>query len=167
MSLVSPHPLWKTAGHNPIKVSMATVQASLLSGRYRCGSLLRHWSPSKETGYCKLSLSCSRTLEDIPHILRWCPSLTNVRHGLTDYTYRYSANLPLELMSLLRRKCNLSSPTFVNFILDCSTDPDVIRTTQVLGSDVLDHLFTVTRTWAFVIHRERLRMLGSWRSVTY
>ena len=167
MSLVNPHPLWKTAGHNPIQVSMATVQASLLSGRYRCGALLRHWSSARETGYCKLSLSCSQVLEDVPHIIRWCPSLANVRHGLLDYTYRYSSNLPIELMSLIRSKCTPSSPTFVDFILDCSTDPNVIKITQELGPDVLVHFFAVTRTWAFVIHRERSKMLRSWRATSY
>ena len=144
---------------------MATVQASLLSGRYRCGSLLRHWTPSQENGCCKLSPLCLRVLEDVPHIIRWCPSLVNVRRGLIDYTFRYSSTLPLELMSLLRRKCNPDSSTFVDFILDCSTDPDVIRICQELSPEVLDHSFTVTRTWAYILHRERLKMLNQSRPV--
>ena len=34
MSLSSPHPLWTTAGSSPAIVSMATIQAQMISGRY-------------------------------------------------------------------------------------------------------------------------------------
>ena len=46
MSLQRSHPIWLTAGHSPFKVAMATIQAKMLSGRYRCGYLTRHWSSS-------------------------------------------------------------------------------------------------------------------------
>ena len=65
MSVVRPHPLWETAGHSPIKVAMATIQALFLSGRYRCGKLTRHWSAAGD-GSCSMSSSCSGSLEDIP-----------------------------------------------------------------------------------------------------
>ena len=165
ISICTPHPLWKSAGHCPIKVAMATVQALLLSGRYRCGSLLRHWS--QESGVCKLSSQCSETVEDVPHFLHWCPSLANVRSGLYEYTLRYTSNLPISFMNLICRKCHVSNPTFVNFILDCSTDPDVIRASQENSPDVLDLIFGVTRIWAYVLHRERLRMLRQWRPIAY
>ena len=43
MSLSRPHPLLSSAGSSPSKVSMASVQALMLSGRYRTQSLMRHW----------------------------------------------------------------------------------------------------------------------------
>ena len=46
MSLQRSHPIWLTAGHSPFKVAMATIQAKMLSGRYCCGYLTRHWSSS-------------------------------------------------------------------------------------------------------------------------
>ena len=165
MSLIKPHPLWETAGHSPIKVAMATVQALLLSGRYRCGQLTRHWSVGD--GSCTMSSSCSGILEDIPHIILWCPSLTKIRQGLYEYTLRYSSVLPLPLMALIRSKFHPDNVTFIDCILDCSTDPQIITTTQVLGRDVLYHAFAVSRTWAYVLHRERLRLLGLWPPTSY
>ena len=42
MSLLTPHLIWRTAGHSPFKIAMASVQALFISGRYRCGALTRH-----------------------------------------------------------------------------------------------------------------------------
>ena len=165
MSLLTPHLLWRTAGHSPFKVAMATVQALFISGRYRCGALTRHWAIPPNDGWCELSSECIGIVEDIPHIIQCCPALNDVRLRLHEYTLKYSSTLPLELMQLLREKCIPSSPSFVSFIVDCSNDPDAILLSQRLGDFIYEHLFTCTRTWAYIIHRERLRMLGRWRSV--
>ena len=39
ISLTSPHPLWTTAGSSPANVSMASIQAQMVSGWYRCEAL--------------------------------------------------------------------------------------------------------------------------------
>ena len=44
MSLSSPHPLWLSAGTSPYEVIKATVQATMLYGRFRTEKLCRHWS---------------------------------------------------------------------------------------------------------------------------
>ena len=44
MSLTKPHPIWWTAGSSPAKISMATVQSWLISGRYRTQFLCSHWT---------------------------------------------------------------------------------------------------------------------------
>ena len=49
MSLVKPHPLWTTAGSSPSKMSMATVQARMVSGRYRSELLCSNWSKNSDT----------------------------------------------------------------------------------------------------------------------
>ena len=131
MSLLSPHQLWTTAGHNPFKVAMATVQARFLSGRYRCGSLTRHWTGGE--GKCLMSSICMDVLEDIPHIISSCPALSETRRRLYDYTLRYSSFLPVQLMDLIRWKCSSDNPSFVEFVLDCSTDPDVITHIRHMG----------------------------------
>ena len=95
MSLSDPHPIWRAAGHNPFKVTMATVQAKFLSGRYRCGSLTRHWTGND--GFCTMSTSCSEVLEDISHILLSCPALSKIRLGLYDYTLNYSSCLRIPM----------------------------------------------------------------------
>ena len=69
MNLTSPHPLWTTAGSSPYQVTMATIQAVMLSRRYRTQQLLRHWSSSSD-GSCQAP-GCTGTQqpEDLHHIL--------------------------------------------------------------------------------------------------
>ena len=161
MSLTKVHPLWLTAGHSPYKVTMATVQAKMLSGRYRCGALTRHWTNSD--GNCRISSECIGQLDDLVHILQLCPALDKKRHDLSLFTLNYSFNLPSQVGDVLRQNCNLSAQNFCAFLLDCSTDPAVISLVQEFGINVLEVIFTVTRIWIFNLHRERLRLLGAWR----
>ena len=165
MSLQTAHPIWLTASNSPRQVSMATIQAVMLSGRYRCGSLMQHWSPNND-GVCQLSATCKdrSVIEDLDHILRICPALHQLRLNLSDFTHNYSGKLHVDISSILLRKCNPQNPNFVHFLLDCSSDNDVIKLSQKLSPDILRHLYLVTRTWIFNLHRQRLRMLGRWRS---
>ena len=70
MSLTKPHPVWATVGSNPYETAKAVQQARFLSGRYRSGSLTKHWSANKE-GFC-LAPTCENELETIEHILIHC-----------------------------------------------------------------------------------------------
>ena len=70
-------------GNSPAKVSMASIQVIMLSGRYRFEALVRHWSPYI-TGFCSLSINCANQLEDIPHILGICSALSPTRSKLTS-----------------------------------------------------------------------------------
>ena len=88
MSLTKTHPLWSTAGCSPSKVAMATIQARMVSGRYRTEYLCRHWSSNK-TGVCLLSEQCKTSIEDLPHILCLCPALQHTREKLVSYTLSY------------------------------------------------------------------------------
>ena len=161
MSLTRPHPLWTTAGHSPRKVAMALVQALMLSGRYRTNSLLRHWSSTD--GSCSLSVECKNILEDIPHILAFCPAFEDVRSNLIKFTRDYILHLPPLFCDLVLTMCCPSNPRFSSFLLDCSTFPETIQLVQVLGADVLQHLFHITRTWVYALHRKRLKLLGLWQ----
>ena len=80
-----------------------------------------------------------------------------------NFTAHYSYSLPVFLRNLIYTKCNPSNDNFSGFLLDCSTDHDVIAATQRYGAEVHHHLFSVTRVWVYVLHRERLKMLGRWR----
>ena len=51
MSLTSPHPILTTAGSNSYQTAMSTVQALMLSGRYRTELLCSKWSP-QSSGSC-------------------------------------------------------------------------------------------------------------------
>ena len=146
MSLIHCHPLWMTAGSSPFKVAMATVQAAMLSGRYRTGALMRHWSSSK-SGNCILYPTCYDEIEDIPHLLQHCPALNSVRVGLAEFTKQISLKLPPFIAHTLLQQCCPSSPSFCSFLLDCSTVAAVVSLVQDFGNEVLNYFFEVTRTW--------------------
>ena len=163
MSLSSPHPLWLTTGSNPYEVNKATIQARMLSGRYRTEELRSHWSANTE-GACLLA-SCTglNTLEDIAHILLECESLRGIRTRIERFCTQY--------ISTHRDIFNIVNDFFMSdnrndktqFLLDCSSSPEVIACHQILGNQVLNDLFYITRTWCYALHRERLRLLGRWR----
>ena len=166
MSLKSPHPIFLTAGPFPYKVSMATVQAVMLSGRYPCDSLLRHWS-TKISGKCVISSSCNDNgiADDLQHILQDCPALQATRVKLSDFTKSYIVDngLPRDLDRII---CFSFEPTyahFTSFLIDCSSFPYVISAVQSLGTDVLFHLFTLSRIWNYSLHKERLKLRGEWK----
>ena len=160
MSITSCHPLFTSAGSSPSKVAMATIQATMVSGRYRTEALCSHWT--NRSGHCLLSEDCSGQLEDIPHILTQCSALNPSRERLMRYTRKYSAGLPPVLAVLLLQLCSNLHPTFCNFLLDCSTLPEIISASQLHGPIVHEHFYNVTRTWIFVLHRDRLKKLGRW-----
>ena len=165
MSLTTPHPIWTPAGSSPACVAMATVQAVMLSGRYYTEALCSHWSKNK-TGVCLLSaMDCKDTVEDIRHILQICPALSPTRHNLALYTEEYTKKIENpEIGALLTNLCDTNKHNFVDFLLDCSSLPVVIAGVQQHGQVVLHHLFRVTRTWVYVLHRDRLRILGRWNN---
>ena len=161
MSLSSPHPLWRTAASSPTKVTMATIQARLLSGRYRTESLCSHWS-TNSMDLCKMSTSC-QVKEDIPHILQHCSALKDTREKLIMFTINYCNSHPI-ISDIIHTYCNIDCRLFCQFLLDCSVLPDVICAVQSHGQKVLEHLFNITRIWTYSLHRDRLKLLGRWRN---
>ena len=163
MSLMTPHPLWTTAGTSPSKVAMTTIQSVMISGRYRTEALTRHWTQNL-TGSCLLSPECKDVPEDLHHIIETCPALDQVRVKLSKYTKNYTIEKVenYEVRNLILALTNPASPFFFQYLLDCSCLPPVVHQVQQHGQEVLHHLFTVSRTWLFVIHRERLKLLGRW-----
>ena len=167
MSLIRPHPLWYTAGSSSSKVSMACLQAIMISGRYRCEALCRHWSSTNKDGFCLLSPSCSRTrsVETIKHILHFCISLQPTRDKLKLMTLKYCEKVP-EISDITNDF--LIHPTDPDLtcqvLLDCSVVPCVIMLVQHYGRHVLYHLFHITRIWIYNLHKKRMQMLGRWNS---
>ena len=164
MSLATPHPIWTSAGSSPAKVTMATIQAQMLSGRYRTEALCSHWKPLSN-GSCLLSPSCSSSTEDLDHILYKCCALEDTRIKLKDYTVKYCRNVP-SLSPIITHFLSSSCQDFCQFLLDCSTIPDVIAATRLHGHEyVHHHLFNITRTWVYSLHKARLKILGRWNIV--
>ena len=163
MSLTKPHPIWTTSGCSPSKVAMATIQARMISGRYRTEQLCSHWSRNK-TGSCLLSSTCSSTVEDLTHILSCCHALQPTRVKLMSFTLQYCEEFPT-IKKLTLSLCTPSNPVFCQFLLDCSCIPSVIAAVQNQGSDLLNHLFHITRTWVYTLHKERMKLLGRWNYI--
>ena len=164
MSLRKPHPIWSTAGSSPAQVTMATVQAQMLSGRYRTQLLCSHWSPQAD-GCCQLSTECSDIIEDLPHILQFCKQLSEVRNHMIDFAQNYTGHMQIT-KKLVQKFCLPTSPYFCHFLLDCSSLADVISAVQTDGNEVLYILFHITRTFCYTLHKSRLKILGRWRNFT-
>ena len=162
MSLTFPHPIWTTAGSSPAKVAMATIQALMLSVRYRCDSLVHHWSLAV-TGFCTMSPNCQNLMEDLQHMLQFCPSLDESRRKLYLHTESCSKALSVDARTILLTYCDPKNDHFTRFVVDCSTFPEVIAAVQRDGPDLLSVFFDVTRVWTYVLHRDRLRLRGQWR----
>ena len=113
MSLSRPHPILSSAGSSPAKVCKATVQSWFLSRRYRTESLLKHWSSNKG-GCCLLSSDCQDVIEDVEHVLQFCPALEVTRKNLLEFNEVFIKKLELpDIGILIRQLCS----TFVNSLL--------------------------------------------------
>ena len=164
MSLTTTHPIWTSAGSSPAKVTMATVQARMLSGRYRTESLCSNWKLNC-TGLCLLSPSCSSSVEDLKHILSQCAALDPTRTELWDFTAKYCKNIP-DLSGIILNFLKITNSNFCQFLIDCSILPEVVRATQLHGAQyVHHHMFTITRTWIYTLHKRRLKLLGRWNNL--
>ena len=147
-SLTTPHPIWTTAGTNPYEVEKAVVQARLLSGRYRCEKLRRHWSENK-SGYCELEPCYSNCkVGSIEHMLLECCALSPSRVGVLDMWNRNLANNQ-NIARLFYHYLVIDSSKTVQFLLDPSTLPLVIQMHQSHGSEVMKTIFYLTRTYCF------------------
>ena len=152
------HPLWQTCGSSPSAVRAATVQAKMLSGRYRSCWLRRNWT--EESGACRLP-GCGAVPGDVAHVLSAeCPALQP-----------YLAPTLLHLKTILSPSPHLLPPLMAalqgdrekttTFFLDPSTDSLVIELCQLYGREtVLAPLFRVSRAWIWSAHRARMRLLG-------
>ena len=158
MSLTKPHPLWTTTGGNPHEVAKAVQQARLLSGRYRTNALMKHWNQSYN-GQCSAPGCVS--IETIEHIIIDCIAYTETRQKLLSM---WLSTQSQEVYKLVLHALTSSKDYLLQFILDCSSLPNVIAASQVYGEVIFREVFRLTRTWCFAMHRERLRIHGRWVS---
>ena len=159
MTLAHPHPMW-TAATGSYSVNKTVIVARMLSGRYRCESLLQHFSTTA-TGICEL---CGSELEDIEHIiLPRCPLLLERKDLLLKYARdRLSADAaPPECAIIFEAAIAHENPEkTLQFFLEPSALPEVIKA-SLKDENVLFTLFRVTSTWCHSLHRLRLQLLGN------
>ena len=145
-----------TAGTS-YEINKMVVQLHMLSGRFRIGTLLRHFS-DEISGVCEL---CGSESEDIIHLLvPRCKALKDKRASLLEYSTSVLKDSP-EAMILFNTHINSDETTMVQFLLDCSVIPAVIAAAQQ-DDEILKSLFKVTRSWCYKMHRARLQLLQRW-----
>ena len=157
MNLTKPHPIWATAGSNPYEISKAIQQAHFLSGRYKSANLMRHWAANKN-GFC-LAPTCQNTVESLEHILVHCKAYTESKARL--YSLWLSTQNKV-VFNLVIEALSNETEYLVQFLIDCSVLPSVVKATQEHGDGILNQLFYLTCSWCFVIHKQRMKILGRW-----
>ena len=162
-SLSRPHTMWTSSAGNSYECSKSTILAQMTSGRYRTEMLCRFWSNNRN-GYC-LAETCHDVQGDIVHLLVVCPALLNTRLRLHGMWWEKTANCP-PLHQLILKILGSSDETLVRFILDSTSFPEIVYLKQMFGQELEDRVLYLTRTWAYAIHREKLRLLGRWPEPT-
>ena len=157
MSLQVPHSLWLTCGTNSYEICKATIQAKMLSGRYRTDHLLRHFTDND--GSCTL---CKGDFSSgsIEHLLIYCPALVSTRKHLHENLKR-SKNLREQTKSLILSYFQDGKDT-MQLLLDGSALPEIIRIRQTEGKQILHEIFSFSRNWCYTIHKTRLKLQGRW-----
>ena len=156
MSLARPHPIWWTAGSNPYEVSKAVIQCRMLSGRYRTYQLTSHWSDNKAIN-CPSPI-CQSSVETLEHLLLHCPAYTHTRLTLLNkWKGVEHHSIQLLITSILTKP----SSYFMQFLLDASVLPETRCLVRTTGVSALYQIFSLTRTWCYSIHRERLKVINS------
>ena len=161
MFLVTPSPLWTFCRGLQYEVRRATVQTRMVSGRYRTCWLRRHWTAG-ESGACRVPGCTGNTPGTLLHLATGqCPGLTiSVRAALHHWRDFVSSN-PL-LLPILQEYAAGDPEVFLSFLLDPITQSPVIALARHAGSEVIDQLCHLTRTWLYQLHKERLEKLGLW-----
>ena len=158
-SLLHPHPILWTAGSNPYEVSKALIQCKMLSGRYRSEVVASHWSPNTHGFY--LAPTCIQVPENLEHILLYCPSYQPLRAKLVNL---WQVTRMPPITNIISSALAQGGKNLVQFLLDPSTHPLVIRLYQEYGQEPMKIIFYLTRTWCFSIHKSRAKLLGRWVS---
>ena len=159
MSLTKPHPLWLTCGTNPYEVHKAVIQAKMLSGRYVTDQLSRYWTPNK-AGLCTIPGCTGQDFGSLEHLLLLCPALSDTRGRIIELWLRVASENS-EILEIIHSMLNGQKvKTIMQFLLDCSCFPEVVSLRQTSGLQLVTHLFYLTRSWCYSIHRARMNKLG-------
>ena len=164
-SLLHPHPIWTSSVGNCFETAKSTVLARMVSGRYRTEMMCRFWT-SNRGGFCLLD-SCNG--HDVPgtlqHLLIVCPALEQARQRLHSLWCLKTLTCP-PLHRLVLKILSSSPEIQTRFILDSTAFPEIIVLVQTYGQDIQDLVLYLTRTFAFSLHRQKLKLLGRWPGST-
>ena len=161
MSLSRTHPIFTTCGSNPYENKRAAIQAQFLSGKARVESLTKYWDKSNKDGICQLCKLVEPVPGTIEHILLagGCPALAETRQVMLAHIQAYLVPRPY-LFPVFESLWGKEDKTTMQFILDCSVIPTVIKLSQESENPILHDLFYLTRCYVYKLFVTRRRLLG-------
>ena len=126
----------------------------------RVESLSKHWNPSNREGWCLLCHDISPAIGTIEHILLpgGCPALAEERIQMLRMFSSYLTTRSY-FFPLLKKYWGHDEIETVQFLLDGSILPDVIRASQESSFPILKDLFYLTRTYVYKLYISRKRYL--------
>ena len=158
-TLTTPHPVWSTAVTSSFETRKATVLARMVSGRFRSDYMARHWSGNRQ-GFC-LAHTCNQTVGDLKHLLIQCPALAPVRQRMWDMFFTKSVQFPA-LLHFLQWLEKSSPETQLQFLLDPTAFQEIWEIWELFGQPAFNHVYYLTRTYAYYLYRQRQIMAGFW-----
>ena len=156
MSLRKPHPMLQYA-QTSFTINKCITVCRMLSGRFRCGSLLRHFS-KQATGLCEL---CCTEIEDLTHILvPRCVHLQDQAELLLKYAHEKLRSCALANEIFFEIMKSKDDSEKVQMLLDPTVLPEVISANQA-NNAVIPTILCVTVTWCYSMNRRRIKLMGN------
>ena len=156
MSLVKPHPILQYA-QTSFSVNKCVTVCRMLSGRFRCASLLRHFS-QHISGLCEL---CKAEIEDLAHILvPRCIHLLDQADSLLKFAHEKLISCALASDIFFRIMKSKDDSEKVQLLLDPTVLPEVISANQT-NNTVIPTILSVTVTWCYSMNRRRIKLMGN------
>ena len=156
MSLRKPHPMLQYA-LTSFHVNKCVTVCRMLSGRFRCGSLLRHFS-QQASGLCEL---CCSEIEDLAHILvPRCVKLQDHADSLLKFAYEKLTSCAPAFKIFFEIIKSKDDSEIVQLLLDPTVLPDIISANQSNNAVVLT-ILCVTITWCYSMNLRRIKLMGN------
>ena len=124
----------------------------MLSGQYRTNILMSKWNTGVERQCQRCDLQQDESLE---HILLNCTAYTEQRQKMISLWLKSEEPV---VRNLVLEAFTNTKEYLLQFILDCSVLPSVIRAGQIFGDTIIQELLYFTRTWCFIIHQKRIKL---------
>ena len=132
MSLTRTSAIMSSCGSSTFEIQKATVQARMVSGRYRTCWLRRHFSQG-ESGVCRVPGCTGEMQGTLVHLATGqCPGLVAAVAKAARHWNNYLTNHPL-LFPLIQEMSCADPEDFLKFLLNPATQPGVIAIAQRHG----------------------------------
>ena len=121
--------------------------------------LSRYWNQNK-LGLCTIPGCTGDESGSLEHYLLFCPALSSARLNVMQLSQKISLEHEALRNILQNTFSNQKTENIVQFLLDCSSVPEIVTLSQSDNSYLVDRLFYLSQTWCYSIHRSRMNRLG-------